>query len=239
MIDRYSGIAPRGDLLLLRKLGERLKGRSFLHINSTRAGGGVAEILQRMMPILADLGIEARWEVIGGDEQFFDVTKKFHNALQGKFEEFSEVMLQHHFEVNRINSATLNLEADAVLIHDPQPVALIEFKKNGKWIWRCHIDVADPVKEAWNHLKRYCNKYDAAVFSASKFARAMPIDEFIIAPSIDPLSDKNRALSEDEIRETAERLQIPLDRPVILQVEVRPVQGPYRGHQGIPGRQEV
>jgi trehalose synthase len=218
LIARYSGIAPKGDLVLLRKLGERLKGRSFLHVNSTRAGGGVAEILQRMIPILTDLGIEARWEVIGGDEQFFDVTKKFHNALQGKFEEFSDDMLQHHFEVNRINAATLNLEADAVLIHDPQPVALIEFKKNGKWIWRCHIDVADPRKEVWNHLVKYCGKYDAAVFSASKFARLMPIDEFIIAPSIDPLSDKNRDLSEDEIRETVERLQIPLDRPIILQV---------------------
>lgn len=218
MIVRYSGIAPKGDLVLLRKLGERLKGRSFLHVNSTRAGGGVAEILQRMIPILTDLGIEARWEVIGGDEQFFDVTKKFHNALQGKFEEFSGDMLQHHFEVNRINAATLDLEADAVLIHDPQPIALVEFKKNGKWIWRCHIDVADPIKEVWNHLVKYCGKYDAAVFSASKFARSMPIDEFIIAPSIDPLSDKNRDLAEDEIRETVERLQIPLDRPIVLQV---------------------
>ena len=130
MIARYSGIAPKGDLVLLRKLGEKFKGRSFLHVNSTRAGGGVAEILQRMIPILTDLGIEARWEVIGGDEQFFDVTKKFHNALQGKFEEFSDDMLQHHFEINRINAATLNLEADAVLIHDPQPVALVEFRKN-------------------------------------------------------------------------------------------------------------
>jgi len=218
MIARYSGIAPKGDLVLLRRLGEKFKGRSFLHVNSTRAGGGVAEILQRMIPILTDLGIEARWEVIGGDEQFFDVTKKFHNALQGKFEEFSDDMLQHHFEINRINAATLNLEADAVLIHDPQPVALIEFKKTGKWIWRCHIDVADPIKEVWDHLRKYCTKYDAAVFSASKFVRAMPIDEFIIAPSIDPLSDKNRDLSEDEMRETVERLQIPMDRPIILQV---------------------
>jgi trehalose synthase len=218
MIGRYSGIAPKADLVLLRKLGEKFKGKSFLHVNSTRAGGGVAEILQRMVPILMDLGIEARWEVIGADERFFDITKKFHNALQGKFEEFSDGMLQHHFEVNRINAATLDLEADAVLIHDPQPVALVEFRKNGKWIWRCHIDVADPIKEVWNHLVKYCSKYDAAVFSASKFARSMPIDEFIIAPSIDPLSDKNRDLSEDEIRETVERLQIPLDRPVILQV---------------------
>jgi trehalose synthase len=218
VIGQYSGIAPKGDLVLLRKLGEKLNNKSFLHVNSTRAGGGVAEILHRMIPILRELGIDARWEVIGGDEQFFDITKRFHNALQGKLEKFSSAMWEHHYEVNRVNAQNLDLDADAVLIHDPQPIPLVEFRKSGKWIWRCHIDVANPVKEVWDYLSRYCEKYDAAVFSVARFARAMPIDEFVIAPSIDPLSDKNRDLSEDEIRETVERLQIPLDRPIILQV---------------------
>lgn len=218
MISRYSGIAPKGDLVLLQKLGEKLSNRSFLHINSTRAGGGVAEILHRMIPILSDIGVRARWEVIGGDERFFDITKKIHNALQGKSEEFSADMWEHHREVNRVNAGNLDLSADAVLIHDPQPIPLVEFRKDGKWIWRCHIDAANPQMEVWDALSRYGNKYDAAIFSVAKFARAMPIDEFIIAPSIDPLSDKNRDVSEDEMRETVERLQIPLDRPVILQV---------------------
>ncbi|HAM50703.1 MAG TPA: glycosyl transferase family 1 [Nitrospiraceae bacterium] len=218
MNTQYSGIAPKGDLLLLQKLGEKLKNRSFLHVNSTRAGGGVAEILHRMIPILKELGINARWEVIGGDERFFDITKKFHNALQGKFETISEEMWQYHFEVNKVNAGSLNLEADAVLIHDPQPVPLIEFRKGGAWIWRCHIDVASPIKEVWDNLSRYCGKYNATIFSVAKFAQAMPVDEFIIAPSIDPLSDKNRELSEEELRETVGRLQIPLDRPIILQV---------------------
>jgi len=218
VIDQYSGIAQKGDLLLLQKLGERLSGKSFLHINSTREGGGVAEILQRMIPMLKDLGIDARWEVIEGDEKFFKITKKIHNALQGSAERITEEMWQYHFEVNKKNAEKLNLDADAVLIHDPQPVPLVKFKKNGIWIWRCHIDVSNPLKEVCDYLSRYCERYDAAIFSVAKFARAMPISEFIIAPSIDPLSEKNRELTEDEMNEVTERLQIPTDRPIILQV---------------------
>ena len=215
---QYAGIAPKGDLLLLKRLGERLKGRSFLHINSTRAGGGVAEILQRMMPILQELGIDARWEVIEGDERFFDITKKIHNTLQGNPEEITGEMWNYHYEVNRRNAERLNLDADAVLIHDPQPAPLVEFRKRGKWIWRCHIDVSKPRKEVCDYLMRYCRKYDSAIFSVSKFAKTMGIPEFIIPPSIDPLSDKNRDMSESAIRETLDKLGIPADRPMLLQV---------------------
>jgi trehalose synthase len=218
LINEYTGISPKGDLVLLHKLGEKLNNRSFLHINSTRAGGGVAEILHRMIPILNDLGIDARWEVIEGDERFFDITKKIHNALQGNLEKITEDMWHYHFEVNRWNADKLNLNADAVLIHDPQPAPLVEFRQTGRWMWRCHIDIANPIKEVCDYLKRYCEKYDAAIFSVSKFTRAMSIDEFIIAPSIDPLSEKNRELTEEDIDETAERLEIPRDRPIILQV---------------------
>lgn len=218
IFSQYGGIAPKGDLLLLRDLGEKLKGKSFLHINSTRAGGGVAEILQRMVPILKEIGIAARWEVIEGDEQFFEITKKIHNAMQGNFEKITEKMWQHHYEVNKRSAGKIDLDADAVLIHDPQPSPLIEFRKSGRWIWRCHIDVSSPVAEVCDYLTRYCVKYDAAVFSVAKFARAMPIDEFIITPSIDPLSDKNRDLTQEEISETLERLGIPGDRSMVLQV---------------------
>lgn len=220
MIHQYSGISPKGDLLLLQKLGDRLNRRSFLHINSTRAGGGVAEILQRMIPVLQEIGIDARWEVIEGDERFFDITKKIHNALQGNPETITQEMWDYHFEINRINAGNLDLHADAVLVHDPQPAPLIAFRNAdaGKWLWRCHIDVANPVMEICGYLMKYCEKYDAAIFSVARFARAMGIDEFIIPPSIDPLSEKNRELSEEEISETAERLKIPTDRPIILQV---------------------
>jgi trehalose synthase len=218
MITQFSGISPKGDLILLHKLGGKLNNRSFLHINSTSAGGGVAEILHGMIPILKNLGIDARWEVIEGDERFFDITKKIHNSLQGNFEDITDDMWQHHYEINRRNAERLNLDADAVLIHDPQPAPLIEFRKSGRWIWRCHIDVSHPIKEVCNYLQRYCGKYDASIFSVAKFARAMGIDEFIITPSIDPISEKNRELTDEEIKETVNKFQIPTDRPIILQV---------------------
>ncbi len=218
MIERYSGISPKGDLILLRKLAEKLAGKTFLHINSTREGGGVAEILQRMIPIMSSLGINARWDVIKADDKFFDMTKKVHNALQGYPETIGKDMWDHHRAVNEKNAAELDLEADATVIHDPQPVPLINFRKNGVWIWRCHIDVSNPQKEVFSEIGKYVSKFDAALYSVSRFAGGMSKNEFIISPSIDPLAEKNRELSRDEIEETARRLDIPLDRPVILQV---------------------
>lgn len=218
MFNQYVGISPKSDLLLLQILGEKLHGRSFLHVNSTREGGGVAEILQRMIPMLTEIGIQARWEVIEGDKKFFDITKKIHNAMQGNPERITKKMWDYHFEVNSKNVAKLNLEADAVLIHDPQPAPLVEFKKGGLWMWRCHIDVSNPEKEVSDYLCRYCEKYDAAIFSVAKFAQAFPIDEFIVSPSIDPVSEKNRELTDSEIQETLNKFKIPNDRPIILQV---------------------
>jgi trehalose synthase len=218
MISRYEGISPKGDLILLRLLGKRLKGKSFLHVNSTKEGGGVAEILHRMVPIMADLGLDARWETIQGDALFFDITKRIHNALQGNQETVTKRMWQHHFDVNRDNAETMALDADMVFIHDPQPAPLIEFKKSGRWVWRCHIDVSSPVKEISTPLFRYSGKFDAAVFSVARFAKAMGIDEFIIPPSIDPLSEKNINLSDREIRKILEQFNIPPHRPMILQV---------------------
>lgn len=218
MLSRYSGIAPKSDLTMLKVLSEKLRAKTFLHINSTRAGGGVAEILQRMVPILEGLGIHVRWDVIEGDERFFDITKKLHNALQGNAEIITDDMWQYHFEVNRRNAERMDLNADAVLIHDPQPAPLIDFKKGGKWIWRCHIDLSSPQADVFDNLRRYCERYDAAIFSVAKFARSMPLEEFIIPPSIDPLSDKNRKLSRQEVAETLDRLNISHDRPILLQV---------------------
>ena len=218
MIEKYSGISPRGDLLLLRKLADRLAGKTFLHINSTREGGGVAEILQRMIPIMSSLGINARWEVIKGDERFFDMTKKVHNALQGTPEKIDQDMWEHHRAVSERNAAVLDLQADATVIHDPQPVPLVNFRKNGVWIWRCHIDVSNPQKEVFGKIGEYVSKYDAALYSVARFAGGMSRNEFIVSPSIDPIAEKNRELSRAEIEETAQSLDIPLDRPVILQV---------------------
>jgi trehalose synthase len=218
VFNEYVGISPKGDLTLLQLLGEKLNRRTFLHVNSTREGGGVAEILQRMLPILNELGINARWEIIEGDARFFDITKKIHNALQGNPEQVTADMWRYHYEINRRNAEKLDLEADAVLIHDPQPAPLIDFRKTGIWIWRCHIDVSNPQKEVCDYLTQYCKKYDAAIFSVAKFAQALPISEFIVTPSIDPVSEKNRELTGEEINTALYRFQIPDDRPIILQV---------------------
>ncbi len=218
MISSYAGTSPHSDLVLIEKLCEALSGKSFLHINSTKAGGGVAEILQRMIPLLSSLGIKTRWEVIEGDQKFFDMTKKVHNALQGNTEVITDDMWEHYFEVNRNNASKIDLGADAVLIHDPQPAALVEYRKTGKWLWRCHIDISAPNPEVFSRLEPYVKEYDSAIFSVAKFARAAAIDEFIVPPSIDPLSEKNMDLRDKEIKEVAERFDIPLDRPILLQV---------------------
>jgi trehalose synthase len=218
MLDLYAGVSPKGDLQLLKLLGEKLGRRSMLHVNSTRAGGGVAEILQRMVPILGDLGITARWEVIEADGRFFDITKKIHNSLQGQPENITKEMWDDYFEVNRRNAGRLDSGADIVFIHDPQPAPLVQFRKAGRWIWRCHIDLSNPFRETASHLRRYWEKFDAAIFSVAKFALTMGLDEYIIPPSIDPISDKNRDLTPAEIDETLSKFRIPRDRPVILQV---------------------
>jgi trehalose synthase len=218
MLNQYIGISPKSDILLLQLLGEKLHEKTFLHVNSTKEGGGVAEILHRMMPMLEEIGIQARWEIIQGDAKFFDITKKIHNALQGNIELITNDMWRYHYKINRRNAEKINLEADAVFIHDPQPVPFIEFKKTGIWIWRCHIDLSNPQKEVCDYLSKYCEKYDAAIFSVAKFARALRIDEFITSPSIDPLSEKNRELTTDEINATLNKFRIPADRPIILQV---------------------
>jgi trehalose synthase len=219
MIEAYRGIAPRGDLLLLQKLGDVFRNRSFLHVNSTREGGGVAEILHRAIPIMQSLGIFARWEVIEGDARFFEITKKIHNALQGHSERLTKDMWEYYQEINRKNSEKIDLKADGFFIHDPQPVPLINVrKKAGIWIWRCHIDVSAPRNDVWETLRESCQRYDGAVFSIAKFARSMSVPEYIIPPSIDPVSDKNRDLSSDEISMTVKKFNIPADRPIILQV---------------------
>ncbi len=218
MISQYRGIAPKGQLELLKILGGKLKGRSILNINSTKAGGGVAELLHRIMPIMAGMGMKGRWEVIEGDSHFFDITKKIHNALQGNPEKFTKEMWDYHYEINRQNAGNLDLDAEFVFIHDPQPVSLIRFKKNGHWIWRCHIDMSAPQPDVAARIMDYASQYEASIFSVAKFAMLLPIPEFIVLPSIDPLSDKNRELTPDEIGEVARKFDIPPDRPMVLQV---------------------
>ncbi len=218
-LDAYRTVAPQGAVETLWRLAERVRGRSLVHVNSTSFGGGVAEMLHRYVPLLEELGIRTRWEVLSGPEEFFRVTKSLHNALQGQQQPLSEAQLRTYLDVNRENAARLDLGADVVLVHDPQPAALVEFApRGGRWVWRCHIDVSHPQRRAWGFLRPFVVKYDAAIFSLEKFAQRLPIPQYLIHPSIDPLSEKNRELSEGEVDAVLSRLGIPRDKPILLQV---------------------
>ncbi|MDQ7844365.1 MAG: glycosyltransferase [Armatimonadota bacterium] len=218
-LDAYRSVAPQGAIDLLHRLAERVRGRSLVHVNSTRVGGGVAEMLHRYLPLFEELGVPSRWEVIRGGEEFFRVTKSLHNALQGAEQAFSDAMFQTYLDTNRDNARALNLDADMVIIHDPQPAALIATApKRGPWVWRCHIDVSHPQRRAWAFLRQFVVRYDAAIFSLPKFAQRLPIPQYLIYPSIDPLSEKNRPLEPEEVDAVLARLGIPRDKPILLQV---------------------
>jgi len=149
---------------------------------------------------------------------FFNVTKKFHNVLHGRPDQISGRDFEIFLENSRRNIEEVNTYGDIVFIHDPQPIALIEKKADNKWIWRCHIDVSNPDQKVWSFLKDFIVKYDAAVFSAPSFSQRLPIRQFLISPSIDPLSDKNRELSEDEISVVLRKYKIEQSKPIITQV---------------------
>lgn len=217
----YGPIAGSSVVEELRELAKRLIGKHIIMVNSTRVGGGVAEILNRMTPLLKELDLDARWEVIEGSEEFFKVTKRFHNALHGKQETFTTEMLELFLEVGRTNVTHLNLDGDILFIHDPQPITLIEARgryPTSRWIWRCHIDVSRPNQTVWDFLQPLILKYDAAVYSTAAFAQRMAMRQVLIAPSIDPLSEKNRELAPEEITAILQKLGVPQDRPIITQV---------------------
>lgn len=209
------GQAPVDDL---RLLAERLRGKKIQHVNSTAVGGGVAEILNRMVPLLHEIGVDTRWDVIKGGERFFEVTKKFHNALHGRAEEVTPADLEVFRETGRKNAQEMDTGSDIVFVHDPQPIMLVEKKAGNKWIWRCHIDVSNPSRRVWDFLMDFIPRYDSAVFSAPSFSRRLPIRQFLISPSIDPLSDKNRDLPDETVKKVMDKYGIPRDKPVITQI---------------------
>jgi trehalose synthase len=214
----YEPIVGTNVIDQLRKLAEKLDGARVLHVNSTYKGGGVAEILGWMVPMMKDLGINAEWQVIKGDESFFNVTKSFHNALQGAHYSLTPQAEKTYKDYNERNAAELNFDADYVFIHDPQPAALIDHRDGGKWIWRCHIDISKPYQPVWEFLRQYVLRYDASIFSMPQFAQNLPIPQYLVPPSIDPLSDKNRELTMEETERELESLELNHDKPMLLQV---------------------
>ncbi len=177
-------------------------------------------MLQRIVPIWNELGIETRWEVIEGDQGFFEVTKAMHNALQGFKVNVTPAMLNHFLEITRKNADRLNLQADFVVVNDPRPAFLIEHARSraAHWIWRCHIDVSRPNRRVWKFLRDAVSQYDASIFSMPNFAQNLRHPQYVIHPSIDPLSAKNRELTPEEIQAVLDRLGVERDKPIILQV---------------------
>jgi len=217
-INDYIPIVGQSTIDDLKLLAERLKGKVIQHINSTSVGGGVAEILNRMVPLLGELGVDSRWDLIKGGAQFFDVTKKFHNALHGRPQDITDRDLEIFLETTEANIGLMNTYGDIVFIHDPQPIGLIKKKSGNKWLWRCHIDVSHPHKKVWDFLMSFIPSYDAAVFSSPIFSQSLPIRQFLISPSIDPLSDKNKELSQDEIDAALKKYNIVRDKPIVTQI---------------------
>lgn len=224
LLERYQAVVGKEIISELLQMAKVLNGIKIVHINSTRTGGGVAEILSTLTPLTQALGIQTQWEVINGTPEFFECTKLFHNALQG----FKKVLVQPHLltayeQVNKDNAERLKsvLEgADVIFIHDPQPAALIQHfpERKNKWIWRCHIDASNPNRLIWKYLRGFVMHYNASIFSLADFAKPLPNPIYLIPPSIDPTTEKNMELSEDEITSIYSRFGIDPNRPMILQV---------------------
>lgn len=217
-LKEYIPIVGKSVIDDLRLLARKLQGKLIQHVNSTAVGGGVAEILNRMVPLLKELEINTRWDVIKGGEQFFEVTKKFHNALHGRQELITQRDFDIFMENSQRNIEELDTAGDIVFVHDPQPIALIKKRAANKWLWRCHVDVSNPSLKVWKFLEDFILSYDAAVFSAPSFSQKLPIRQFLISPSIDPLSDKNKELPEETVRAVLRKYEIPDDKPIITQI---------------------
>jgi trehalose synthase len=223
LLEEYGREAGPAAVDQLRQLSKPLQGRRIVHVNSTKSGGGVAEILEKLIPLTRELEIEAEWEVIEGNEEFYRCTKSFHNGLQGSEVELTDHLLQAYEETNRENAKRLKgtlADADFVFIHDPQPAPLLSMvpEREGVWVWRCHIDAGSPWPGVWEALEPWVREYDASIFSLDKFARPLEHPRYIIPPSIDPLSPKNEALPAAEVAGIREKFGLDPDRPLLLQV---------------------
>jgi trehalose synthase len=219
-LEDYAELIGAGEIEELRALARPLRGRSIEMINSTAVGGGVAEILNRLVPLAEELDLNIKWDVMSGAEDFFDVTKSFHNALHGEPYHPSAKDFEIFLAYNERNRATLPLDAEFVVIHDPQPAALIDARQAGSnhWVWRCHIDLSHPNRAVWDFLEKFVSHYDGAMFSSPEFSRQLPIPQYLFYPAIDPLSEKNCPLDQDFIEQTLRRYHIDPLRPILTQI---------------------
>jgi trehalose synthase len=219
----YESVVGADVIEQIREAARPLKGARVVHINATSYGGGVAEILQTLVPLMNDVGLKAEWQVIVGEKEFFVVTKMFHNALQGHSIELTEDIKDIFLRNNEINAKLFEGEYDYVIVHDPQPAALLHFHGRGSgkhWIWRCHIDTSTPYLPVRDFLKPYLLEYDAAIYTLEEYiGSGMTFPKiYLIPPSIDPLVEKNRTMEMDEAKRIVGRFGIDIKRPLLVQV---------------------
>lgn len=223
----YAPIVGEAATQEILALAQRVKGARVLHVNSTPFGGGVAEILRSLVPLMIDVGLDANWQVIKASDEFFNVTKAMHNSLQGMFIEWTPGMRDIWLRYNQANAELFDEDYDYVVIHDPQPAPLLSLltdrrgaRPAGRWIWRCHIDLTDAQPEVWDMLRPYVALYDAAIFTLREYAKEdlEHVSIFTLPPAIDPLSTKNIDLPTDTVMSILSRYGLDTSRPIILQV---------------------
>ncbi len=217
-IDDYRQVAPPGAVDIILRLAERVRGRRFLNVTGGRLGGGAAEILRAAVPILSDLGVDTSWEITGGDQAYYATARTLQATLEGAERVLSDEGLAHWVEMNRVNAKKLALDADLVLVHDVQPASLVTHRTEGRWLWRCHFDCSAARPAAWSFFRQFADQYDAAVFSLPGFEGRLGIPMYVIQPSIDPLSEKNRELSARELTDILTSLRVVRGKPLLVQI---------------------
>jgi trehalose synthase len=219
-LDDYEPIIGQPELDELRLLATPLKGKTVKMVNSTAVGGGVAEMLNRLVPLLSEVEVNTRWEVITGGNDFFEVTKAFHNALHGDPYTLTRDAQKIFLAYGEQNRLRMRFDEDVVVIHDPQPLDLISSKpaSGQRWIWRCHIDLSNPNHDVWGFLRPMVERFDAAIFSSPAFARRLSIPQYLFFPCIDPLSEKNKDLDESFIQKVCDDFGVDRARPIVTQI---------------------
>lgn len=211
-----------GDAVIgeIYKKAKKLYGKRVLHINSTFIGGGVAEILSSLAPLMNNAGLDTDWRILHGNPDFFNITKRFHNGLQGDKITLTDFDKKLYVQSNEDFSVYALIDHDIVIVHDPQPLPLLEFyKKKQPWIWRCHIDLSHPHEELWDYLKGFIIRYDSAIVSHEKYEKKdLPVRQRIIQPVINPLTMKNKYISDDEVAGVLKKNNIPTDKPILTQI---------------------
>ncbi len=219
-LDDYSEIVGDQVLSSIYRKARKLTGKHILHINATYQGGGVAEILGSVVVLMNDIGIDTGWRILHGTPDFFAITKKFHNALQGAPINLTEIKKRLYIRANEDFSLFTHIDHDYVIVHDPQPLPLIKYyTKKQPWIWRCHVDLSTSNNSIWDFLKKFILRYDVVIMSSEKYIRGdLPVEQRIIQPAIDPLSPKNMEISQGDISKYLKKFGIPRDKPLITQI---------------------